>query len=198
MIARGAFAQLVCAAAGSAFAVSPARAERLIVSVSNHRVTVTPNYSGEELVLFGSVEKDANTPAEPHQLRSRGHRQRSARRHGDAAQGAQIRHLDQHRLPPVPAGADLSRAVFQPAVRRHRLARSAAAPAARPQQCAADPARRPRLCRRGAERCVPQRLRAAALRTRALSRGDLRGDVPDADAVSHRHSAAGRGADRHL
>ena len=40
-----------------------ARAERLIVSVSNHRVTVTPNYSGEELVLFGSVEKDASTPA---------------------------------------------------------------------------------------------------------------------------------------
>ena len=48
---------------GAAFAATPARAERLIVSVSNHRVTVTPNYSGEELVLFGSVEKDANTPA---------------------------------------------------------------------------------------------------------------------------------------
>jgi uncharacterized protein (TIGR02186 family) len=47
---------------GAAFA-SPAHAERLIVSVSNHRVTVTPNYSGEELVLFGSVEKDAGTPA---------------------------------------------------------------------------------------------------------------------------------------
>jgi uncharacterized protein (TIGR02186 family) len=46
-----------------AFASSPARAERLIVSVSNHRVTVTPNYSGEELVLFGSVEKDGTTPA---------------------------------------------------------------------------------------------------------------------------------------
>ena len=44
-------------------AALPARAEKLIVSVSNHRVTVTPNYSGEELVLFGSVEKDANTPA---------------------------------------------------------------------------------------------------------------------------------------
>ena len=44
-------------------AATPVRAERLIVSVSNHRVTVTPNYSGEELVLFGSVEKDANTPA---------------------------------------------------------------------------------------------------------------------------------------
>jgi len=47
----------------AALAASPASAERLIVSVSNHRVTVTPNYSGEELVLFGSVEKDAQTPA---------------------------------------------------------------------------------------------------------------------------------------
>jgi uncharacterized protein (TIGR02186 family) len=50
---------------GTAFAAPPARAERLIVSVSNHRVTVTPNYSGEELVLFGSVERDAATPAGP-------------------------------------------------------------------------------------------------------------------------------------
>lgn len=48
---------------GALLASSQAQAERLIVSVSNHRVTVTPNYSGEELVLFGSVEKDANTPA---------------------------------------------------------------------------------------------------------------------------------------
>jgi uncharacterized protein (TIGR02186 family) len=45
------------------FATEDARAERLIVSVSNHRVTVTPNYAGEELVLFGSVEKDDKTPA---------------------------------------------------------------------------------------------------------------------------------------
>ena len=40
----------------AALPAAPASAERLIVSVSNHRVTVTPNYSGEELVLFGSVE----------------------------------------------------------------------------------------------------------------------------------------------
>jgi uncharacterized protein (TIGR02186 family) len=39
-----------------------ARAEHLIVSVSNHRVTVTPNYSGEELVLFGSIEREGDTP----------------------------------------------------------------------------------------------------------------------------------------
>src|SRR5712672_831295 len=63
MTARSPLAALgLVLALGAAFAVPPARAERLIVSVSNHRVTVTPNYSGEELVLFGSVEKDANTP----------------------------------------------------------------------------------------------------------------------------------------
>jgi uncharacterized protein (TIGR02186 family) len=46
----------------AALAALPAHAERLIVSVSNHRVTVTPNYSGEQLVLFGSIERDASTP----------------------------------------------------------------------------------------------------------------------------------------
>jgi uncharacterized protein (TIGR02186 family) len=46
----------------ASLAATAARAEHLIVSVSNHRVTVTPNYSGEELVLFGSIEHDANTP----------------------------------------------------------------------------------------------------------------------------------------
>jgi len=50
-------ALVLCAALAS-----PAHAEKLIVSVSNHRVTVTPNYSGEELVLFGSVERDAAAP----------------------------------------------------------------------------------------------------------------------------------------
>ena len=44
---------------------SPARAEKLIVSVSNARVTVTPNYAGGELVLFGSVEHDGPAPTEP-------------------------------------------------------------------------------------------------------------------------------------
>lgn len=40
-----------------------AQAERLIASLSNHRVTITPNYAGEQLVLFGSIEKEASTPA---------------------------------------------------------------------------------------------------------------------------------------
>jgi uncharacterized protein (TIGR02186 family) len=64
MIARHCLAVIFAALTlCAACAIRPANAERLIVSVSNHRVTVTPNYSGEELVLFGSVEKDASTPA---------------------------------------------------------------------------------------------------------------------------------------
>jgi uncharacterized protein (TIGR02186 family) len=37
----------------------PAAAERLVVSLSNHRVQVTSNFTGEDLVLFGSVEPDS-------------------------------------------------------------------------------------------------------------------------------------------
>ena len=46
----------------------PASAERLIVSVSNDRVTVTPSYAGDELVLFGAVEREADGPARAYDL----------------------------------------------------------------------------------------------------------------------------------
>ena len=47
-------------------AAGPASAERLVVSLSNHRVAVTSNFVGEELVLFGTVEPDtAATPLHP-------------------------------------------------------------------------------------------------------------------------------------
>lgn len=39
----------------------PAAAERLVVSLSNHRVAITSSFVGEELVLFGTVERDAAT-----------------------------------------------------------------------------------------------------------------------------------------
>ncbi len=42
----------------------PAAAERLIASLSNHRVMVTSNFTGDELVLFGAIERDAAT--QPH------------------------------------------------------------------------------------------------------------------------------------
>jgi uncharacterized protein (TIGR02186 family) len=37
----------------------PAAAERLVVSLSNHRVQITSNFAGEDLVLFGTVEPNA-------------------------------------------------------------------------------------------------------------------------------------------
>ena len=46
------------AAAGPAV---PAYAERLIASLSNHRVMVTSDFTGEELVLFGGIEPDAGS-----------------------------------------------------------------------------------------------------------------------------------------
>jgi uncharacterized protein (TIGR02186 family) len=42
---------------------APAAAERLVASLTNHRVMITSNYTGVELVLFGSVERDASSPA---------------------------------------------------------------------------------------------------------------------------------------
>ncbi len=38
--------------------VAPAAAERLVTSVSTHRVLITSNFTGTDLVLFGSIEDD--------------------------------------------------------------------------------------------------------------------------------------------
>jgi len=43
--------------------IRPAAAERLVVSLSNHRVAVTSNFIGEELVLFGTIEPEPATSA---------------------------------------------------------------------------------------------------------------------------------------
>jgi len=59
MIART--ASILAALAALAAAVAPAAAERLVTSVSKHQVQVTSNFGGEDLVLFGSVERDAAT-----------------------------------------------------------------------------------------------------------------------------------------
>src|SRR3954465_198582 len=52
------------AAALGALTVSvvPAAGERLIASLSNHRVMVTSNFTGDELVLFGAIEREADNP----------------------------------------------------------------------------------------------------------------------------------------
>jgi uncharacterized protein (TIGR02186 family) len=62
MIPRGQFS-LVVATAICVVMTSPVSAERIVTSLSNHRVMVTSNFIGDELVLFGSVERDASTVA---------------------------------------------------------------------------------------------------------------------------------------
>jgi uncharacterized protein (TIGR02186 family) len=41
---------------------SATAAERLVASLTNHRVMITSNYTGVELVLFGTIERDDATP----------------------------------------------------------------------------------------------------------------------------------------
>jgi uncharacterized protein (TIGR02186 family) len=45
-----------------AFSAPPARAERLIASLSSHVVQITSNFTGVELTLFGTVENDQAAP----------------------------------------------------------------------------------------------------------------------------------------
>ena len=56
---RRIIAALLFALAGCATAAAQ---ERLVVSLSNHRVAITSNFIGEDLVLFGTIERDAATP----------------------------------------------------------------------------------------------------------------------------------------
>ena len=122
MIARASFAASVLAWLLSA-ALDRAGARRTADRVGLQ----SPRDRDAELFRRGAGavrldRKGRRYAAEPHRLRSRRHRLRAARRHGDTPQGEEARHLDQHRLAPVPQGPDLSRAVLQPSVRRHRLA----------------------------------------------------------------------------
>ncbi len=41
---------------------TPAMAERLVISLSHHRVLVTSSFTGTEVVLFGSIERDQTAP----------------------------------------------------------------------------------------------------------------------------------------
>lgn len=51
--------------AGIVGAAQPARAEKLVTSLSTYRVFITSNFTGAELVLFGSIERDSGTVSRP-------------------------------------------------------------------------------------------------------------------------------------
>jgi uncharacterized protein (TIGR02186 family) len=63
---RIAFGRLLLATsllAGLIGAAKPAAAEKLVTSLSTYRVQITSNFTGAELTLFGSIERDAaSTP----------------------------------------------------------------------------------------------------------------------------------------
>jgi uncharacterized protein (TIGR02186 family) len=42
-------------------AAAPASAERLVISLSTHRVSITSNFTGVDLTLFGTVDMDASS-----------------------------------------------------------------------------------------------------------------------------------------
>lgn len=50
---------LILATVLMACGIAPAAAERLVVSLSNHRIAITSSFVGDNLVLFGTVEPDA-------------------------------------------------------------------------------------------------------------------------------------------
>ena len=189
------FASLALAAV---LATSPARAERLIASVSNHRVTVTPNYSGEELVLFGSVEKDAQTPASRTSydlvVTVSGPRADMVTRRKERRFGIWI-NTDARQFLKVPSYLALFSnrpydAIASPEVqRRQQLGLNNVLLTQRVGPDYAD--------------VVPDdAFRKAFVRLRSehglYRRINFRGDLPDADAVPHWHSPSRRGPDRHL
>jgi uncharacterized protein (TIGR02186 family) len=44
-----------------ASSIGPATAERLVTSLSNYRISIASNFTGADLILFGTVERDAAT-----------------------------------------------------------------------------------------------------------------------------------------
>jgi uncharacterized protein (TIGR02186 family) len=52
--------RFILAIAVCAAAAGPAAAEKVVASLSSHRVAITSNFTGQDLVLFGAIEPDTN------------------------------------------------------------------------------------------------------------------------------------------
>lgn len=50
---------IILALIAGCLASAPAAAEKVVASLSNHRVAITSNFTGEDLVLFGAIEASA-------------------------------------------------------------------------------------------------------------------------------------------
>ena len=146
----------VLALAGVLGAGGPAAAERLVASLTNHHVMITSNYTGVELVLFGSVEQDATSLGRhgPYDIVATitGPRKSVRTRRKQRVLGIWVNTQARTFVDPPSYLAVLA----EPSARRHHQRRQLAADAAWHRQYAAagiDPQR----YRRGQQRSVPCR-----------------------------------------
>jgi uncharacterized protein (TIGR02186 family) len=56
---------LICAALAAGASIASVRAERLVTSLSTHRVLISSNFTGTSLVLFASIEESDATREKP-------------------------------------------------------------------------------------------------------------------------------------
>lgn len=63
MTARAQIFAVCVLLAGAVLLATPLAAERLVMSVSTHRVLITSNFTGTELVVFGSIEDEPGKPS---------------------------------------------------------------------------------------------------------------------------------------
>ncbi len=158
---------------------------------------MTPNYSGEELVLFGSIERDGKSRDKAEYdivVTVSGPRANMVTRRKERKLGIWI-NVDSREFIQVPSylGIFSNRPIDE----------IAAADVQRRQQIGLNNVFLPQRIGPDVANVVasdPFRIAFVKLRTDpwTLSPAGKRGDVPDADTIPHRHSAAGRGADRHL
>lgn len=111
-------------------------AERLVVSLTNHRVMITSNYTGVELVLFGSVERDAAAAARaaPYDIVATiiGPRELLRTRRKERMLGIWVN----TKIANVCRCSRIPRRIGEPAARRHSQPRNSASASARDRQYA--------------------------------------------------------------
>ena len=195
-MSRGKPAAALLAAVLWLFAGGTALAERLVISLSTHRVLINQNFTGVELTLFGTVEPDAAAVGRPGGgytvvVTVIGPREsvvtwRKARVLGIWANAQSKTFVNAPSYLAVLSNRPIDAVAGPDILRRFRIGL----------------AQFPLTEQAGAAATAPDDLFRAAFvaqaRARPLSRAAERADVPDAEPVPRRHPAAGQRADRRI
>ena len=175
---------------------APAAAERLVSTLSTSRVLIASNFTGADVVLFGSVERDAQTVARRGGydivVTVTGPRETIV----TFRKAARRRHLGQCGLAHLRQGAVLSHRARQPHDQRHRRRQHAAAHPDRARAHAAAAGDRRRHRGLDPRRSVPPGLPAPQDRPAALRRAAERRHLPHPGAVPRHDPDPRQRADR--